>query len=111
MLALSSSPSWFWNMAAQSFKRASQVFFMAEAEPDLTMEECAFRGVGTQVCVLVIQSCPFCDPMGVAHQAPLSVEFFRQEYQSGLPCPPPGDLPDPGIEPGSPALAGRFFTI
>ena len=39
--------------------------------------------------------------------------FFRQEYWSGWPCPPPGDLPDPGIEPESltsPALAGGFFT-
>ena len=37
----------------------------------------------------------------VAHQAPLSMGFSRQEYCSGLPCPPPGDLPDPGIEPAS----------
>ena len=45
----------------------------------------------------------------VAHQAPLSMGFSRQEYWSGLPCSPPGDLPDPGIEPASlmsPALAG-----
>ena len=41
-------------------------------------------------------------------RAPLSMEFSRQEYRSGLPCPPPGDLPDPGTEPLSPA--GRFFT-
>ena len=41
---------------------------------------------------------------GRAHQAPQSIEFFRQEYWSGLSFPPPGDLPDPGIEPGSPAL-------
>ena len=49
----------------------------------------------------------------VACQDPLSMEFSRQEYWSGLPCPPPGDLPDPGIELTSlesPALAGRFFT-
>ena len=49
----------------------------------------------------------------VAHQAPLSVGFSRQEYWNGLPCPPPGYLPDPGIEPvslTSPALAGGFFT-
>ena len=39
-----------------------------------------------------------------AHQAPLSMEFSRQEYWSGLPCPPPGDLPNPGIEPRSLAL-------
>ena len=49
----------------------------------------------------------------VARQAPLSIGFSRQEYWSGLPCPPPGDLPDPGIEPvslTSPTLAGRFVT-
>ena len=52
-------------------------------------------------------------PWTVAHQAPLSMGFSRQEYWSGLPCPSPGDLPDPGIEHGSlmsPALAGGFFT-
>ena len=46
----------------------------------------------------------------VVHQAPLSIEFSRQEYWSGLPFPSPGNLPDPGIEPASPALAGTFFT-
>ena len=49
----------------------------------------------------------------VAHQAPLSMGFSRQEYWSGVPCPPPGDLPDPGIELESltsPALAGKFFS-
>ena len=49
----------------------------------------------------------------VAHQVPLSMEFSRQEYWSGLPFPTPGDLPNPGIEstfPASPALAGGFFT-
>ena len=48
----------------------------------------------------------------VAPQAPLSMEFSRQEYWSGLPCPPPGDLPEPGNKPKSllsPALAGGFF--
>ena len=43
-------------------------------------------------------------PWTVAYQAPPSMEFPRQEYWSGLPFPSPGDLPDPGIEPGSPAL-------
>ena len=52
----------------------------------------------------------FAIPWTVAHQAPLSMGFPRQEYWSGLPFPPPGDLPDPGIKPVSPALAGRFFT-
>ena len=40
----------------------------------------------------------------IAHQAPLSMEFFKQEHWSGLPFPSPGDLPDPGIEPGSAAF-------
>ena len=43
-------------------------------------------------------------PWTGAHQAPLSVGFSRQEYWSGLPCPSPGDLPDPGIKPQSPAF-------
>ena len=46
----------------------------------------------------------FVTPWTVAHQAPLSMGFSRGEYWSGLPFPSPGDLPDPGIEPGSPAL-------
>ena len=64
--------------------------------------------------MLVTQSCQLCAiPWTVAHQAPLTMGFPRQEYWSGLPCPSPGDLPDPGMESGSltsPALAGRFFT-
>ena len=43
-------------------------------------------------------------PWTVAHQAPLSMGFSRQEYWSGLPFPSPGDLPNPGVQPGSPAL-------
>ena len=63
------------------------------------------------MCVLVTESClSLCNPWTVAHQAPLSVEFSRQEYWSGLLFPSPGDLPDPGIEPASPVLAGGFFT-
>ena len=55
----------------------------------------------------------FVTPWTVARQALLSMGFSRQEDWSGWPCPPPGDLPDPGIKPASPmspALAGRFFT-
>ena len=53
----------------------------------------------------------FATPWAVAHQAPPSMEFSRQEYWSGLPFPSPGDLPDPGIEPGSPTLQADAFTI
>ena len=45
----------------------------------------------------------------IAHQAPLSMEFPKQEYWSELSFPSPGDLSDPEIEPASPALAGEFF--
>ena len=49
-------------------------------------------------------------PWTVAHQGPLSMGFSRQEYWTGLPFLPPGDLPNPGIKLTSPALAGGFFT-
>ena len=52
----------------------------------------------------------FATPWTVACQAPLSMEFSRQVYWSGLPFPSPQDLPDQGIKPESPELAGRFFT-
>ena len=54
---------------------------------------------------LVAKSCPtLVTPWTVARQGPLSVEFSKQEHQRGLPFPSPGDLPDPGIKLGSPAL-------
>jgi len=61
-----------------------------------------------------LQSClTLCDPKVCSPQAPLSMGFSRQEHWRGLPCPPPGDLPDPRIEPASltsSALVGQFFT-
>ena len=52
----------------------------------------------------------FATPWTVAHQAPPSMGFSRQEYWSGLPFPSPGDIPDPGIEPRSPALEADTLT-
>ena len=52
----------------------------------------------------------FVIPWTVTYQAPPSMEFARQEYWSGLPFPSPGDLPDPGIEPGSPAFQADALT-
>ena len=71
---------------------------------------CIRKDVCAQLCLTL------CNPMDCSPQAPLSMEFSRQKYWSGLPCPIPGDLPDPGIEPSSLefleslALAGGFFT-
>ena len=66
------------------------------------------------MCAKSLQLCPilFVTPWTVAHQAPVSMGFSRQEYWSGLPFPPPGDLSDPWIEPvslTSPALVCGFF--
>ena len=74
-----------------------------------------FPGTCVCLCVLSLSSRVqlFVTPWTVAHQAPLSMGFSRQEYWSGLPSPPPKDLPDPEVELVSlmsPALAGRFFT-
>ena len=70
------------------------------------------------MCAMRLPSCfsrvrLFTTPWTVACQAPLSMGVSRQEHWSGLPCPPPEDLPDPGTEPTSfmsPALTGGFFT-
>ena len=69
---------------------------------------------GMCVCVFVcVLSCVqlFAILQTVAHQAPPSMGFSRQAYWSGVPFPPPGDLPDPGIEPASLALSGRFLPL
>ena len=67
---------------------------------------------GESVKVLVAQSHPtLCDPRTVACQAPLSMEFSKQEYQTGLPCPPPGDLPDSGVKPGFSALQAILYRL
>ena len=58
----------------------------------------------TFVCQSLSRVQLFATPWTVAREAPLSMGFSRQEYWSGLPFPSPGDVPNPGIEPGSPAL-------
>ena len=83
------------------------VFFKVRHNNNCTAHVC--------VCVSSVLSI-FVTPWTIALQAPLMMEFSRQEYWSGLPFPTPGDLHYPGIEPASsvstvsPALAGRFFT-
>ena len=84
------------------------------------IRKCSIRNVptipgnSTALCAqLLSHAWLLATPWTVAHQAPLSMGFPRQQYWSGLPFPSSGDLPDPGIEPtspASPALAGRFFT-
>ena len=62
------------------------------------------------LCALLLSHIRFfATPWTVAHQAPLSMGFSRQEYSSGLPCPPPGDLSNSGIEPESPALQADYL--
>ena len=76
-----------------------------ESKPMFPALQGRFLTTGPPGKVLVAQSNRlFATPWNVACQAPLSMGFSRQEYWSGLPCPPPGDLPNPGIEQGSPAL-------
>ena len=73
---------------------------------------CVFIYVYVFMCVSSVM-CDCATPWTIARQSPLSMGFSRQEYWSGLPRPPPGDLPDPGVELTSlmsPALAGSFFS-
>ena len=81
-------------------------------EKSLKWVFCHSVGVWEGCAVLSRFSCVqlFVIKWTIALQAPLSIGFPRQQYCRGLPFPPPGDLPSPGIEPRSPVLAGRFFT-
>ena len=81
----------------------------------LIIVKCLGSGACMHACVLSCVSHVqlFATPWTVAHQALLSMGFSRQEYWSGLPCPPPGDLSEPGIKSKSltsPVLAGGFST-
>ena len=79
-----------------------------EAEVEWFYEHTAPTVSCAVLCVMLSRVQLFSTPWIVACQAPLSMGLSRQEYWSGVPFPPPGDLPDPGFK--SPALAGRFFT-
>ena len=69
------------------------------------MEQSESESEVAQLCLTL------CKPWTIAHQAPPSMGFSRQEYWSGLPFLSPGDLPDPGIEPRSPALQADTFNL
>ena len=73
----------------------------------LVFEEHCRPAEPVRVCV---RHAVFVTPWTVVHQVPLSMEFSRQEYWSGMPFPSSGKLPDPGIEPGSPALQADFLS-
>ena len=88
------------------------VYLTIPGSPDAAMDfihrvrvfSCDFYKVHWGKCQLLCHVWLFVTPWTVVHQALLSTGFSRQEYWSGLPCTSLGDLPDPGIEPGSPAL-------
>ena len=82
------------------FSRAVKLFLLYDLFQDKERKK-----VKSLSCVRL-----FATPWTVSHQAPPSVGFSRQEYWGGLPFPSPGDLPDPGTKPTSPAFACRFFT-
>ena len=108
------------------FRRKDSGGFLRALPATMGKEACLFeirlwKVVCVCVCVCVhahVLSCfscrylTLCNPMDCTHQAPLSKGFSRQEYRNGLPCPPPGDLLNPGIEctaPVTPAL--DFFLL
>ena len=96
-----------WAVVASSFSHPFGPLFLGMGPVSETNMKLGEWRHATSKCVLshsvIFDTSPVSSVMGI----------FRQEYWSGLPCPPPGDLPDPGIKPASlasPALAGGFFT-
>ena len=79
--------------------------------PSFDTSKTSSLDLSISVCYTLSRVRLFATPWAVAHQSPLSMGFPRPDKWSGLPFSPPGDFADPGIKPGSPSLAGRFFTI
>ena len=116
---------WIWGeLYIQSWERNFQVIWALKyLRPPVhhcfekaCLEDLAYCKGKTCLSAQSLQLCLTLQPYGlyVACRAPLSMGFSRQEYWSGLPCPPPGDLPDPGIEPlslTSPALGGGLHLL
>ena len=109
-LSCSEASGIFPNSSAQGLNRALAGGFFTSEPPgkpplvDFNVQPRTVPDTGCQVTSVLSRFsgvCLFVTPWTVAHQAPLSMGFSRREYWSGLPCPPPGALPDPGIEPAS----------
>ena len=96
-----------WELT-HAFKTHSHLLFNPASVSFCYLQPKSPNEHGICCCLVTKLYLTLCDP--IVHQASLSMGFARQEYWSGLPCPPPGDLPDPGIESTSSVLAGRFFT-
>ena len=118
--------AWKWKIKSDSYmliqKECRKVWLIYKA-PTSRIKYVYLKPevVGTSIILHIRKMCVhaqllsqvhlFSTPWPVAHQDPLSMGFSRQQYWNGLPCPPPGDLPHPGTETMSPALAGGFFTL
>ena len=87
------------------------VLMMSWTREDYKIQRKDYKALTTSKSVKLLSRAQlFVTPWSVAHHAPPSMGFSRQEYWSGLPFLSPGDLADPGIEPASPAVAGGVFT-
>ena len=103
-------------MVAHLIEIPKVTVYKNEKSSGLDEELCSFHAAECLISpallcmhVCVLNCVRLCDPWTVAHQAPLSMGFSRQEYWSGFPFLPAGELSDPGIEPVSPALVGGLF--
>ena len=97
-----------------SFHLACKILTTVEGENLLPKKQMSYPQIqvkGNCCCFLLSCILLFVTPCTLAHQAPLSMGFPRQEYWSGLPYPTPGDLHDPGIEPASPALQAYSLSL
>ena len=92
--------AWWWPALSPVLCEPPQWKLLTPCSSCLGVKFCMY----VCACVQLLQSCLSLQPYRLAHQAPLTADFSRQEYWSGLLCPPPGDLPHPGIKARSPAL-------
>ena len=103
----SSASGQVWSASRDTHDRSFELFMEQKPPTSGRCQRSLFRG---RLVLMLSHQVESSSLQPVVHRAPLSMGFPRQEYCRGLPFPPPGDLPNSGTKPTSPALAGRFVT-
>ena len=112
LLTFGQDNPWRWKDCPKHLGGLATSLVSAPSTPVASFTSCDNRSVSllNPLFVQPLSHVQLCNSLPVYRQAPLAIGFCRQEYWSGLPFPPPGHLPLPGIKPEASALAGGFFT-
>ena len=113
LLTFGQDNPWWWKDCSMHLGGLAASLVSAPSTPVASFTSCDNLSVSllNPLFVQPLSHVRLCNSLPVDHQAPLAIGFCRQDYWSGLPFPPPGCLPLPGIKPEAPALAGGFLPL